>query len=79
MKKLFRIKEALSIFGVSNSTFYDWITQGLMTPGVRVGSRTVIWPENELEAIRSAWVAGKEEDEIKALVEELIEARQEAA
>jgi prophage regulatory protein len=56
------------------ATTYLRIKQGLLTPPLKM-CRSSAWPENEIEAINAAIIAGKSEDEIRALVRELIAAR----
>lgn len=73
--KFKRKPEGLNQFAVKNSTWHDWINRGLMVPGVALGPRAVGYPEHELNAIAAARLASKSEDEIRALVSDLIEAR----
>lgn len=61
--------------GDSRTTIYRKIRKGLMTRGVALGGDRVGWPANEVEAINKARIAGKSDDEIKKLVEELHKAR----
>lgn len=70
-----RGKDARAQFGIASSTFYEWIARGLMPPGIALGWRSVGWPARELDAIAAARIAGKTEDEIRALVRDLIAAR----
>jgi prophage regulatory protein len=70
-----RAKDARGQFGIAQSTFYEWITRGLMPPGIALGWRSVGWPAHELDAIAAARISGKTEDELRALVRELIAAR----
>lgn len=71
-----RSQEARAIFGnLPDSSWYEWIAAGLMTPGVTIGARSVAWPDHELQAIAAARIAGKSEDAIKALVQDLVAAR----
>ena len=74
-----RAKDARGQFGIAQSTFYEWIARGLMTPGIALGWRSVGWPAHELDAIAGARIAGKTEDEIRALVRDLIASRAQAA
>jgi prophage regulatory protein len=64
--------------GDSRSTIYRKIKQGLFTKPVQIGGERVAWPANEIEAINKARIAGKSDDEIKALVIELEASRMEA-
>jgi prophage regulatory protein len=68
IQRLIKAKESL---GVSRSTFYLQIAEGLITRPVQIGARAVGWPNNEIEAIVNARIAGKNQNEIKALVKEL--------
>ncbi|MDI1300611.1 MAG: transcriptional regulator [bacterium] len=71
---------AMSALGIkAASTFYLRIQQGLMTSPVHLGPRTVGFPKHEIEAINSARLAGKPEDEIRQLVASLEAARKLAA
>ena len=73
-----RGKDARAQFGIAQSTYYAWIEQGLMTPGIALGVRSVGWPQSELDQIAAARISGKTEDEIRALVQDLIAARADA-
>jgi prophage regulatory protein len=64
--------------GNSRSTHYLRITQGLFTKPVSIGPRAVGWPSSEVEAINAARIAGKTEEEIRALVVKLEAARKTA-
>lgn len=61
--------------GDSRSTLYRKIQKGLFTKPIEIGGDRVAWPANEVQAIINARIAGKSEDEIKALVIELEAAR----
>lgn len=77
--RLLRLPNVLSSSGISRSTLYDWISQGLWTSPVSLGPRAVAWPESEVSALNGARIAGKKPAEIRALVAQLEEARKEAA
>lgn len=70
-----RSKQAYTQLGVGNSTFYEWQKNGLMTPGIPLGTRAKVWPDYELDSIAAARIAGKSEDEIRALVSDLLAKR----
>jgi prophage regulatory protein len=61
--------------GASRSTLYLRIQQGLWPKPVRLGPRSVGWPASEVAAINSARIAGKTDEEIRALVTKLEAAR----
>jgi prophage regulatory protein len=55
------------------------IPAGLFPPPVKIGRRASAWPRSETEAVNAARIAGKGEDEIRALVSKLEAARKAAA
>ena len=65
--------------GYARSTIYLKVSQGLFPSPVKLGANSVGWPEHEIDAVLAARVAGKSDDEIKALVSELEAARKLAA
>ncbi len=65
--------------GLSNTTLYARIKEGLFPPPVKLGPMISVWPSDELDQIQAAWIAGKSESEIRSLVAELIAARKLAA
>lgn len=73
-----RAKQGCAQFSVGLSTWYDWLGRGLLPPGIALGLRSVAWPAHELDAIAAARIAGKSDDEIRALVRDLIAARADA-
>lgn len=74
-----RLPEVLKQRGRSRSAHYLDIQQGLFTSPVSIGARAVGWPSCEVMAINAARIAGKGDDEIRALVRELEAARKVAA
>ena len=61
--------------GLSRSTIYLRVSQGLWTKPVSLGARAVGWPSDEVEAINAARIAGYTDDEIRGLVSKLEAAR----
>ena len=59
----------------SRSAHYQDIQDGLYTPPVSIGARAVGWPAGEVAVLNAARIAGKTDDEIRALVVKLIAAR----
>ena len=78
-QKIHRLPAVKSESGLSRSTIYLRIAQGLWTKPVSLGRRAVGWPDSEVAAINAARIAGKSEDEIRALVVKLEAARKSAA
>ena len=61
--------------GLSRSTLYLRIAQGVFTHPVSLGGRAVGWPAHEVAALNAARIAGKADAEIYALVAQLEAAR----
>lgn len=52
----------------SKSSIYCDVRTGQFTQPVKIGKRSVGWPDHEVKAICAARIAGKQTDEIKQLV-----------
>jgi len=76
---IYRLPAVKSESGLSRSTIYLRIAQGLWTKPVSLGARAVGWPSGEVAAINAARIAGKPDEEIRALVVKLEAARKAAA
>jgi prophage regulatory protein len=76
---IFRLPAVKSETGYSRSTIYLRIAQGLWTKQVSLGARCVGWPAHEVGALNAARIAGKSDEEIRALVVKLEAARKAAA
>lgn len=61
--------------GLSRSTIYLRVSQGLWPRPISLGSRAVGWPSNEVEAINAARVAGHSDEDVRALVRRLHDER----
>ena len=55
----------------SHASIYKLIREGLWTKSVRLGMRSVGWPEAEVHVICAARIAGKTDDDLRKLVAEL--------
>ena len=75
---ILRLPAAKSESGYSRSTIYLRISQGLWTKQVSLGPRCVGWPRHEVAALNAARIAGKTDEEIRALVRKLEAARVQA-
>ena len=71
MHTILRIPDVKSKSGLSRSTIYLRIAQGLWTKPVSLGGRAVGWPSDEVAAINAARIAGKTDEEVRALVAKL--------
>lgn len=76
---ILRLPAVKSESGLSRSTIYLRIAQGLWPKPVNLGVRAVGWPSAEIAALNAARIAGKSDDEIRALVVKLEAARKVAA
>lgn len=72
---ILRLPAVLADTGLSRSTIYMRIAQGVFTHPVSLGARAVGWPSHEVTAINAARIAGKSEAQIRELVRELEIAR----
>ena len=77
-RTILRIPAVKSESGLSRSTIYLRIAQGLWTKPVSLGARAVGWPADEIEAINAARIAGKTDEEVRALVSKLEASRKDA-
>ena len=75
---ILRLPVVLSERGRSRSAHYLDIQQGLFTQPVQIGLRAVGWPSSEVATINAARIAGKADQEIRALVIKLEAARKSA-
>ena len=65
--------------GLSRSTIYLRIAQGVFPKPVSLGGRAVGWPASEVAALNAARISGKSNSEICDLVVKLEAARKTAA
>ncbi|MDB4441929.1 AlpA family phage regulatory protein [bacterium] len=75
---ILRIPAVKTQSGLSRSTIYLRIAEGLWTKPVNLGARAVGWPSDEVAAINAARIAGKTDEEVRALVAKLEMARKAA-
>ena len=63
----------------SDASIYNAIRDGLFTTGVAIGQRAKGWPDYEVDAIITARIAGKSDEQIRELVKALHAKRTELA
>lgn len=73
--RILRLPEVLKRRGRSRSSHYADIKSGLFVKPVLIGLRAIGTPDNEVDALNAARIAGKSDDEIRALVVNLEAAR----
>jgi prophage regulatory protein len=76
---ILRLPAVKAAIGLSRSTLYLRISDGVFTRPVSLGGRAVGWPAHEVAALNAARIAGKPDAEIRALVTELEAARKAVA
>ena len=69
--EIIRVPEVSRTTGLARSTIYLRIEQGLLPKPVSLGVKAVGWPATEISQINAARIAGKSNEEIKNLVDEL--------
>jgi prophage regulatory protein len=67
-----------AVVRASKPQLYAWIAAGLFPPPVKLGAKTSAWPCSEVNAVLAARIRGATEDELRALVVQLTEARKSA-
>lgn len=73
--KIYRKPEMRSLLHIASSTIYLWQAQGLITRSVNIGPRAVGWPAHEIDALLAARVSGRSSVQMRALVAEMMLAR----
>jgi len=68
---ILRLPQIKAITGLSRSTIYLRIAQGLYTKPVSLGGRAVGWPAIEVAALNAARIAGQSNAEVSELVAKL--------
>ena len=70
-----RLRAILASTGLSRSTIYLRIAQGVFTKPVSLGGRAVGWPASEVATLNAARIAGKSDADVRNLVAKLEAAR----
>ena len=70
-RTILRLRAVLTRRGKGRSSHYADIKAGLFVTPVSIGPRARGTPDNEVDALVNASIAGKTEDEIRALVVKL--------
>lgn len=68
LKTIIRLPAVKLETGLSRSTLYLRITQGLWTKPISLGGRAVGWPLSDIVALNAARIAGKTDDDVRELV-----------
>ena len=65
---ILRLPSVKTESGLSRSTLYLRIAQGLWTKPISLGGRSVGWPASEVAALNTARIAGKTDEDVRVLV-----------
>jgi prophage regulatory protein len=74
-----RFQSVKSETGLSRTTVHRRIHDGLFPRPVSLGAKAVGWPAAEIAALNAARIAGKSNEEVRALVQRLHADRKAAA
>ena len=77
--KIIRNPEVIEKYGISKSTLYNRIKEGLMPPSISLGPRAQGFIASEVHTVLDAMCQEKTPDQIKLLVQELIQQRKKVA
>jgi prophage regulatory protein len=77
--RILRLPAVIDRYGKSRSSIYDDMARGLFPRPISLGTRACGWPENELDAIIRARIAGKSAEDIRHLVAEIVARRRQVA
>lgn len=72
---LWRRKHVQAVTGLSRSSIYVRIAQGLLPTPVALGARAVGWPQDEIEAVNRARIQGHDDATLRRLVTALVAQR----
>ena len=79
MQAILRLPAIKASTGLSRSTIYLRIADGVFTKPVSLGGRAVGWPAREVETLNAARIAGKTDKEMRDLVAALEASRKSIA
>lgn len=77
-EKFIRLPEVQERTGLSKSSIYLRIQQGIFPPPVKLGLRASGWPEREVEAVNRAAIIGLSTEDLQVLVNCLLNDRKNA-
>jgi prophage regulatory protein len=72
---LMRVPAVIGARGIQKSQHYLDVKVGLFTPPLKIGKHASAYPRSEVAALNAARIAGKSDDEIRLLVQQLMAAR----
>jgi prophage regulatory protein len=78
-ERIIRFAEVRTLSGLSRSTIYLRIREGLFPKPIPLGPRMVGWPESDIAELNAARIRGDGDNEIRSMVAKLEAARKRAA
>ena len=60
IRKILRIPQVVEATGESRSTIYKRVSEGALTKPVKLGSKSIGWPEDEVAAYIDARIAARD-------------------
>ena len=76
--RFLRLPNVLDRRGVSRASHYNEIAAGTFVPPVKTGPNTAVWPEDEVETLIRARIAGYSDQQMRELVAQLVAQRRNA-
>ncbi|MHB8403978.1 MAG: helix-turn-helix transcriptional regulator [Gammaproteobacteria bacterium] len=76
---LMRLPEAARELGIKLSSFYAGVNAGVYPRPFKIGLKASRVPSDEIAAVVAARIAGKNDDQLRALVASLTKARTDSA
>lgn len=71
LQRILRFPEVKTLSGLSRSSIYLRISEGLFPRPLLLGRRMVGWPEGDIAAINAARIRGESDEAIRVLVSKL--------
>lgn len=68
---IMRLPEVMRLSGLSRSTIYKYVEEGLWPRPVQIGKRAVGWPSGEIEKVNRARIEGISNMDIIKLVQSI--------
>lgn len=75
MTYLLRMPDVMSRLGLKKSAIYNMVNEGTLTSPVKMGKKTSLWPDYEVQAVVEAIIEEKDKEEMKILVKDLMDSR----
>ena len=78
-KTVSRIRKVCECTGLAKSTVHEHVAIGLLTPPIKISTNWAAWPDDEIDMIVNARIAGWDNDQIRHLVKRLVAERKRLA